>query len=175
MKNLVGSGKHMKFLFLDIIKQYAQTSFSVLKLSDVYSLFQTLALLIVSFLAPMSKVIFAVLFLIFVDLVTGLIASFKEKQPITSSGLSRTIAKVFIYMTTIVLAYVCNTYLMQDFGFPVESIVSGFIALTEMKSILENMNRITDHSLIDDLILFFSNERERRLPPKRIIKPKKGK
>ena len=162
----------MKYLFLDILKSYGSSVISFLKLSDLYSTLKTLFILILTFLAPISNVIFATLFLIFVDLITGLIASFKEKQPITSSGLSRSIAKVFIYCLTIILAYIINTYLLVDFGFPVETIVSGFIALTEMRSILENLNRISDNSLIDDLILFFSNERERRLPPKRIPKVK---
>jgi phage-related holin len=162
----------MKYLFLDVIQSYANSAINYLRLSDVYSTIKTIILLLLTFFAPISKVVFATLFLIFVDLITGLIASYKEKQPITSSGLSRSIAKVFIYTLTIILAFIINTYLLVDFGFPIETIVSGFIALTEMKSILENLNRISDNSLIDDLILFFSNERERRLPPKRIPKPR---
>jgi hypothetical protein len=94
----------------------------------------------------------------------------KEKQTITSSGLSRTIGKTFIYCTTIIVAYVVNKYLLVDFDFPIESIVSGFIAITESKSILENLNRLSEKSLLADLILMFSNEREKRLPPKKTKK-----
>lgn len=132
--------------------------------------FQKALILTLAFLAPVSNTIFAVLFLIFVDLITGLSASIKEKQNITSSGLSRTIGKIFIYSTTIVVAYVVNKYLLVDFDFPIESIVSGFIAITESKSILENLNRLSEKSLLADLILIFSNEREKRLPPKKTKK-----
>jgi phage-related holin len=159
----------MKHHFYDILKEYAQ---SVADNFSATGLFKSAMLLIAAFLAPIATVIFAVMFLIFVDLVTGILASLKEKERITSSALSRTIAKTFVYCTTIIVTYVVHKYLLVGFDFPVESIVSGFIALTEMKSILENMDRISNHSVLKDLILIFSNERERRLPPKKVKKDK---
>jgi phage-related holin len=159
----------MKHHLYDILKDYVQS------VADGFSfggLFKSALLLVAAFLAPIATVIFAVMFLIFVDLVTGILASLKEKQRITSSAMSRTIAKTFVYCTTIIVTYVVHKYLLVGFDFPVESIVSGFIALTEMKSILENMNRISNHSVLKDLILIFSNERERRLPPKPVKKKK---
>lgn len=160
----------MKHHLIDILKDYTQ---SVVDNFSVGGLFKSIVLLLAAFLAPIATVIFAVLFLIFVDLITGILASMKEKTRITSSALSRTIAKTFVYCTTIVVTYVVHKYLLVGFDFPVESIVSGFIALTEMKSILENMDRISNHSVLKDLILIFSNERERRLPPKPVKKDKK--
>jgi phage-related holin len=160
----------MKHHLYDILKDYVQS------VADGFSfggLFKSALLLVAAFLTPIATVIFAVIFLIFVDLITGVLASIKEKQTITSSAMSRTIAKTFVYCTTIIVTYVVHKYLLVGFDFPVESIVSGFIALTEMKSILENMNRISNHSVLKDLILIFSNERERRLPPKPVKKDKK--
>jgi phage-related holin len=152
-----------------ILKNYTD---SIIDSFSFSGLLKSCFLLIAAFLAPIATVIFAVLFLIFVDLITGILASIKEKQNITSSAMSRTIAKTFVYCTTIIVTYVTHKYLLVGFDFPVESIVSGFIALTEMKSILENMNRISNHSVLKDLILIFSNERERRLPPKKVKKDK---
>ena len=160
----------MKHHLYDILKDYTQS------VADGFSfggILKSVLLLVAAFLAPISTVIFAVMFLIFVDLITGVLASLKEKQRITSSAMSRTIAKTFVYCTTIIVTYVVHKYLLVGFDFPVESIVSGFIALTEMKSILENMDRISNHSVLKDLILIFSNERERRLPPKPVKKDKK--
>ena len=154
---------------LHILKDYSE---SVADSFSFSGLLKSIILLIGAFLAPIATVIFAVLFLIFVDLITGILASIKEKQNITSSAMSRTIAKVFVYCTTIIVTYVVHKYLLVGFDFPIESIVSGFIALTEMKSILENMDRISNHSVLKDLILIFSNERERRLPPKKVKKDK---
>jgi phage-related holin len=160
----------MKHHLYDILKNYAQS------VSDGFSisgLLKSVALLVAAFLAPIATVIFSVMFLIFVDLITGILASLKEKQRITSSAMSRTIAKTFVYCTTIIVTYVVHKYLLVGFDFPAESIVSGFIALTEVKSILENMDRISNHTFLKDLILIFSNERERRLPPKKTRKTDK--
>lgn len=156
----------------DIARRCIDSCMDLFELTNAYSLFNKVFILFLAFIAPVAKVILAVFFLIFIDLVTGLWASMKEKQTITSSALSRTIGKVLIYSTTILVAYVMNKYLLVDFDFPIESIVSGFIALTEGKSILENMNRLSNNTLIDDLILIFSNEREKRLPPKPVKKKK---
>lgn len=159
----------MKHSLYETLRQYTH---SISESFQFSSLLKKFFILVAAFLAPIASVIFAVLFLIFVDLVTGIIASKKEKQVITSSAMSRTIAKTFVYCTTIIVTYVVHKYLLVGFDFPVESIVSGFIALTEMKSILENLNRISNHSVLKDLILIFSNERERRLPPKKVKKDK---
>ena len=160
----------MKQHFYDILKNYSQ---SILDNFSFSEFIKNILFLIAAFLSPIVTVIFAVLFLIFVDLITGILASMKEKTRITSSAMSRTIAKTFVYCTTIIVTYVVHKYLLVGFDFPIESIVSGFIALTEMKSILENMNRISNHSVLKDLILIFSNERERRLPPKKTKKDDK--
>ena len=160
----------MTELFLTYLKQYAQ---SIVEHTKFSSFAKTAFMLIAAFLAPIATVVFAVMFLIFMDLITGILASLKEKQRITSSAMSRTIAKTFVYCTTIIVTYVVHKYLLVGFDFPIESIVSGFIALTEMKSILENLNRISNQSVLKDLILIFSNERERRLPPKPVKKDKK--
>lgn len=160
----------MKHHLYDTLKHYTQ---SIVDIFSAGGLFKSFLLLIATFLAPIATVIFAVMFLIFVDLITGILASMKEKTTITSSAMSRTIAKTFVYCTTIIVTHVVHKYLLAGFDFPIESIVSGFIAITEMKSILENLNRVSDHSLLKDLILIFSNERERRLPPKPVKKDKK--
>lgn len=159
----------MKYHLYRTLKNYALSAMDGFSPTEVV---KNLIILTLTFLSPVVSVICAVLFLIFVDLFTGILASIKEKQTITSSALSRTIAKTFVYCTTIIVTFVTHKYLLVGFDFPIESIVSGFIALTEMKSILENMNRISNHSVLKDLILIFSNERERRLPPKKVKKDK---
>ena len=99
----------MKSHLYDILKNYIQS------VSDGFSmsgLLKSVILLLAAFLAPIATVIFAVMFLIFVDLVTGILASIKEKQRITSSAMSRTIAKTFVYCTTIIVTYVVHKYLL---------------------------------------------------------------
>lgn len=152
----------------DTIKSSLDATLSSVHISTLESFFKNSLILLMAFLAPVRQAIFAVYFLIIVDLISGLWASMKEKQPITSSGLSRTIGKILIYSTTIIVSFVVHQYLLGGFELPIEGLVSGFIAITETKSIFENLNRISKNRVMKDLILLLSNERQKRLPPKPI-------
>lgn len=137
---------------------------------NMQNFIKDLLLLLMTFLAPVKSTILAVYFLILVDLITGLWASYKEKQDITSSGLSRTIGKILIYSITIVISYIVHKFLLIGFEIPIESLVSGFIAITETKSIFENINRISNNQVMKDLVKILSNERQKKLPPKKTFK-----
>lgn len=151
---------------LNQIKFYIKSLIAYFDLTNVDVALKSWIIVGLSILAPIKSAVFSVYFLIFADLITGVWASIKEKQTVTSSKLSRTISKILVYSTTIVVAFIVNKYLLVDFELPIVSIVSGFIAITEVKSILENLNRISSHRVIKDLILILSNERNKRMPAK---------
>lgn len=154
-------------------KSYIESLFNTaFDFSKVEIFVKNLMVMTIAFLAPIHSAILAVYFLIFTDLVTGIWASAKEKQTITSSKLSRTISKTLIYSITIVISFVVHKYLLLDFDLPIEAVVSGFIAITETKSILENLNRISSNKVIKDLIILLSNERDKRMPEKQIRRDK---
>lgn len=155
--------KYTDTLF-DTIGSCVMSIFKMLKIDGLEDSIKKFLILIISFLSPVVPAIFAVYFLIFLDLITGVWAAIKQNQEITSGGLSRTIGKILIYSTTIIMSYVVHKYLFVGFDFPIESLVSGFIAITETKSILENINKISKNKAIKDLIIILSNERSRRLP-----------
>jgi len=132
--------------------------------SSIFLSIKNTFILLLAFLAPIKAAILSVYFLISVDLITGIIASRKEGKTITSAALSRTIGKLLIYSTTIIVAFVVHKNLLHGFNLPIESLVSGFIALTETTSILENLNRISNNKVITQLITLVSNEKRKRLP-----------
>lgn len=105
----------------------------------------TYALKFISMLAlvlmPVREVMIAVGVLVLADLVTGIMASRKEKQPITSTGLKKTVGKTLAYQSAIIVGFVMEHYLLQ--GVPVVRVVAGLIAITEGKSFFENLKRIT--------------------------------
>lgn len=149
------------------VKSYIESLFNTaFDFSKAEIFVKNLLVMLLTFLSPVASAILAVYFLIFTDLVTGIWASIKEKQDITSSKLSRTISKTLIYSITIVVSFVVHKYLLVDFELPIEALVSGFIAITETKSILENLNRISSNKVIKDLIILLSNERDKRMPVK---------
>lgn len=91
--------------------------------------------------APIKAVMGATGALIFVDLATGLWAAKKTGQPITSKGISRTIAKIVLYECALAVSYIVHQYMTGDL-LPADKLVAGLIGLVELKSILENMNII---------------------------------
>ncbi|CAL2091499.1 conserved protein of unknown function [Tenacibaculum sp. 190524A02b] len=101
----------------------------------VHFIFWLLALL-----APLNGVLTTMMFLIVVDFITGAYASLKKQISITSEKIAHTISKFVIYNLVIISAYFLEIYIVNEV--PFLKIIAGFIAVTEIKSILENYNKI---------------------------------
>lgn len=92
-------------------------------------------------LLPVQPIMMAVSVLVMADFITGVWASAKEGQRITSNGLKVTVTKTLAYQAAIVVAFVLESYLIPDM--PVVKTVAGLIGITEGKSFFENLRRIT--------------------------------
>lgn len=110
-----------------------------------------LAIVLIAIFSPAKQVLGTVTALIIVDLVTGIWASRKQQIPITSSALGRTIAKSFVYLSAVCLAFLVQQYLTTD-AIPCMHIVASFIGLTELLSCLENINIIGGGNLLKKVI-----------------------
>lgn len=97
--------------------------------------------LIGAFLAPVHGVMIAVSVLVLLDFITGVLSSMKSKKKITSKGFQQTIYKTLAYQAVIVTALVLEKYLIPEL--PVIKVVSSLIAVTETKSLLENVEVLT--------------------------------
>lgn len=106
---------------------------------------------IIAVFAPAKGMILATLALILVDLITGVVAAYKRKEPITSAGLRRTITKLFVYGSAVLIAFLAQQYLTGP-EIPVANITAGFVGLTETLSCLENINEIGDNGLLKALL-----------------------
>ncbi len=111
----------------------------------------SLLLAIAAVFAPVQHVMLVTLLMIAIDLVTGILAARKQAIAINSSGLRRTITKLFIYELTIALGYLVETY-MTGPVIPVVKIITSFIGLTELKSVMENLDIINGSSLLKTII-----------------------
>lgn len=111
---------------------------------------------IVASLAPAKELFAVALALIFIDLVTGLLAAkkrgeWKSINEIKSSGLRRTISKFLIYMTAIAVGYWIESIMLKGF-LPVSNIAAGLISLVEGKSIFENLDVLNGTPIFKSLI-----------------------
>ena len=91
-------------------------------------------------LAPVQGMMVTMIFLIIVDFITGSYASFKNGVAIRSYRIMHTISKFFIYNLVILAAYFMEKHILEEI--PLLKIIAGFIAIAEIKSILENFNKI---------------------------------
>jgi len=95
---------------------------------------------LLTLIAPITAVMFTIAFLIIVDFITGAYASYKKKIPISSERIGNTISKFFIYNLVVLSAFLLEKYIVKEI--PFQRIITGFIAIAETKSILENFNKI---------------------------------
>lgn len=149
-------------------KNYLDVISDAFQLTTLNALFWKLVILTMAFLSPISNIIFGVVFLVLCDLVTGVVAAYRKKEKITSSKLSRTISKLLVYFVTVIITRVVSDYLL--FGsdvIPLTSMVTSYIALTELKSILENLDKMSkgQHSALGSIIRALSNEKMRADSP----------
>lgn len=98
--------------------------------------------LLVSIMSPIAPVMATAGTLVVVDTVTGVWAAIKYKHKITSHKFKRVVVKTFGYLTAIFIAHLIEKYMIGD-AIPMVKTVSGLIAMTEGKSIFENLRRIT--------------------------------
>jgi len=90
--------------------------------------------------APVAPILWTMVFLIVVDFITGVVAAIRAKESVQSKKLFNTVSKFFIYNLVILSAHFIELHVIPDL--PMLKIVGGFIAITELKSIFENFNKI---------------------------------
>jgi hypothetical protein len=106
---------------------------------------------IVAVFAPISMAIVTTGVLVFVDLITGILAARKRGENINSGGLRRTTTKTLVYLSAICVGFLVERYMIYDFV-AISKIVTGLIAATEFKSILENLDILNGTSVFKTAI-----------------------
>ena len=116
-------------------------------MSKLYSFILSIALIFL----PVKATLITVMVLTVADLVSGVAAARKRRQKITSAGLKRTIIKTTVYEAVVMLGFLTEQYMTGD-AVPVVKVLAGFIGLTELKSVMENIEIISGMSIVKLLI-----------------------
>lgn len=103
-------------------------------------LFKFLLFLSIYF-APVFASMAAIAVFIIVDLVSGLMVAYRSGEPITSKKLRNTIGKTTSYFLAILTSHIFELQFLP--AIPIMKIVALFIASAEIKSIMENLGKIT--------------------------------
>jgi hypothetical protein len=113
--------------------------------------------------APLKPILITTAIMILGDFITGIIASKKRGEVITSSGLRSTISKLLVYEIALMIGYLGETF-MLDF-LPITKMISSLIALTEMKSIYENLDSVVGGQLLASIISRLGSDNSTKNPP----------
>ncbi len=103
---------------------------------------EVLALSLISVFAPVKAAVIVAFALIIIDLFTGIWAAKKRGEPITSSGIKRTVGKILLYESAICIGFLVETYLTGAL-FPASKIITALVGMAELKSVMENLQTIS--------------------------------
>jgi len=119
--------------------------------SDLWTVLVNLFLAVVLFLMPIHDTVHLVVWLIFLDFGTGVSASIKEHgiKSITANRMANTVSKILFYTIAIIATFVLQK--IVDDGTQLAKITALYIGAVELKSIYENVSRITGRDLVGAL------------------------
>lgn len=99
-----------------------------------------------SLLAPLQESIIAIGFLISVDLIMGLTASYIGNIKLTSARLKNTAVKMLVYNLLLISSFICEKFLIPFV--PMTKIALAFLGTVEITSLGESFHKITGVSFI---------------------------
>lgn len=113
---------------------------------------------------PIHSALIAIMCLPIIDLVLALVVAKRQKTPITSGGLKRTVAKILMYEAATLLAYLTETALLGSL-LPVVRMVTGLIGMTELKSCLEHLDLLGSGPIFESLLARLAPSSAKTPPP----------
>lgn len=140
------------------------------KLTIVMSSFTKITGLITILLAiisPIYPLLYATLFLIFVDTLTGIMAYYYKNnihfrfwkwsswKHIKSSKLGLSINKSLVYMLLIICGFVIDTFVFKNDTRLFTHALAGSVVFRELISVIENVGIITSENLTKTVLNFF--------------------
>lgn len=115
------------------------------------SLWSKIAFLFIAYFAPIAEVVHVMLIFLAVDTISGIWASLKEGQKIESHKLRKTVMKFLWYTIAVMLAYMMEETFHLGWS-RMANITAGFICFVELKSIFENITRITNEPVFKRIL-----------------------
>jgi len=109
-----------------------------------------LLMVMLTYFTPVKGMVHAVIALFVIDWITGIWKSRILKRSITSYRLRKSVQKGSGYIIAIISAHILNESLL-DGSLHLPQIVAGYIGLTELTSILENLSEITGKNLLREI------------------------
>jgi phage-related holin len=105
-----------------------------------------LLMMVFTILTPIYPVMITILILIIIDFISGVYAALRKHERISSKKIGNTVAKIILLNLGVLSSYLVETYIVPEI--PFVKVTAGFVALIELTSILENINKATGVNII---------------------------
>ena len=146
---------------------------NILNATDELEFFMKFMIWFLAILVPIYDVTGALIILILIDLITGIIASVKNQVKFQWEKIINTFTKVIIYSLILLAGWVVESKIMP--AIPLMRLVAGFLALTELRSILGNFKNIYGLDMWEYIRAAIRNQKLSDLPePKGKAKENEG-
>lgn len=113
--------------------------------------------MIIAYFTPIREIVHVMLIFLAIDTISGIWASIKAKQKFESRKLQKTILKFLWYTVAVMLAWMMEKTFSLGWA-NLASITGGFICFVELKSIFENITRITDEPIFLKILKIFKRK-----------------
>lgn len=102
---------------------------------------------IIIYITPIHSILITVYLLLAFDLFSGLGKALKLREKITAAKLRLSIIKFVYYSVGIIAAYQIDNVMIAPDSLLLTKIISGYITLTEFKSLMENISILTGRDI----------------------------
>jgi phage-related holin len=131
-------------------------NFNVKNMTGAKVLGWTLISWIWSLVLPLAPFVGITVILVVFDMLTGIAAAYHRKEPITSKAMRRTIMKITLYLIGILASEAVHKVFLMKLGshgpINITFVVSGLVAATEFKSLMENIRTVTGVNFLNKII-----------------------
>lgn len=124
------------------------------KIFDIHKIWAYAISCTLGFFEPLWVLLLWFFIFVMCDTITGISASIKERQIITSHKLQKTIRKLVMYTMAIILVHSIDVYMMTLIDLGLAKICASIICGIELYSIFENCYRITGNRVFKILTQF---------------------
>jgi hypothetical protein len=123
----------------------------------MYSRLTKIFAFLLSYFAPIAAIIHVMLIFILVDCISAIWAAKKNNEPIESRKMRKTVIKMFWYISAVIMAHMLEVTFNLQFAH-LAQITGGFVCIVELKSVFENITKITNEPVFMKIYKLFEKK-----------------
>ncbi len=125
--------------------------------ASFHSLVTKFIILFISYFTPIAEMVHVMLIFLAFDTISGIWASLKSGEKLESHKLRKTVYK-FVWYSIAVMACWMMEHTFSLSWSNLSSLIAGFICFVELKSIFENITRITNEPIFMKILNIFKRK-----------------